>query len=283
MLGKHIALELGKTCDVYGCDIRGKQNVLKNFKSIDLVGNNDILEYLDEVQPDVICHTAAIVDVNRCENEKSLAFQLHVEASRNIAESCKCLFIYISTDSVFNGIRGNYSEVDHPDPINYYALTKLQGENAILAANSLSLVIRTNMFGYASASGKSLAEWALTNLRNGHKISGYDDVRFNPLYTRQFARIISTLIHLQRTPVGILNVASAFTISKYEFIKTICATFGYSPDLVQRTKLVETGAPRPRNTYLNIDKLKALIGNVPTAYDGVLEMRKDLGGHDQDN
>lgn len=148
MLGSDIVkIFLNNNYKVFGIDKNDNINNNINFYKMDLTNLIELKKVLRNINPDLIIHTAAFVDVNFCENNIQKAIDLHVVVTRILAKF-GCQMIYISTDSVFNGIKGNYTEDDIPDPLNVYARTKLLGEFATLSNNKKATVIRTNIFGF---------------------------------------------------------------------------------------------------------------------------------------
>ena len=236
MLGKDIVEILSNNinCSVYGFS----RTVNPRFSDAhQVIGDLTNLEFLssslDKINPDVIVHCAAIVNVDECETNKRVAEVLHRDITAILAryKSRSTRFIYISTDSVFDGQKGNYTEEDMPNPINYYAKTKRDGEIVVLENNHNAVVIRTNIYGFHLESGKSLAEWAIDNLQQGKSISGFTDVYFNPVYTKQLCEVIKDIITAKYFK-GILNVTSKEYCSKYEFLLRIAQQFNFNPNLV---------------------------------------------------
>lgn len=228
-----------------------------NFIACNLADPVAFRQILDELKPDVVIHSAANVNLNDCEKEKAYTYQLHVLASRVIA-SCKYIkkSIYISTDSVFDGITGNYREDDYVAPLNYYALTKALGEEAFANASHPSIVLRTNIFGFSKPLRSSLFEWAWANLNDNQVIAGYSNVFFNPLYVGSLAKIVNQLLH-QEEATGILHVGTRHGLSKYEFISKVADIFNFSPSLIRSGLADNNGAiKRPMNTILNTDKVE---------------------------
>ncbi len=105
--------------------------------------------FLQQTQPDLIIHAAALTGVRRCEEDRELCWETNVGGTRNLVEGFQKLgggglFAYISTACVFQGDRGMYSESDLPYPKNFYALTKLLGEQIVIDGARNHLIIRTN-------------------------------------------------------------------------------------------------------------------------------------------
>lgn len=124
-------------------------------------------DLLDEYRPEVVIHCAAMANVDACETQPDLAYHINATVPGEMALACKSRgvrFVHISTDAVFDGQRGDYSETDTPNPINVYAKTKLAGEQAVLSANADALVARVNFYGYSLFGKRSLGEFFVNNL-----------------------------------------------------------------------------------------------------------------------
>lgn len=285
MLGKDIVDEMfnKNEFDIYG--ISRSQQINSKIKEYicDLIDFKKVKEILDEIDPDIIIHCAANVNVDSCEKNKKAAYQINSEATRVLAayEPSKVKFIYISTDSIFNGDKGNYSENDRPDPLNYYGFTKLEGERLVLQENLNSIIIRTNIYGFHKPTlEKSLVEWALKEFEESSAISGFYDVFFNPVYTKQLAKEIYNLIHLDFR--GTINIGCKERISKYEFLVKLAEVFNIEKMLVNKSSIENTSfeAKRPKNTTLNMRKLNNTINRELKIEAGLKELFNDYNETD---
>ena len=260
MLGKDIVEEFSDDSEIFGI-------TRSNIKTMYPIFVGDINDpqlqrkVIKEVKPDIIIHTAAIVNVDLCEIEKEAANNIHAKVPENLCFLSNAKFIYISTDSVFDGQKGNYREDSLVNPLNFYAKSKVMGEKAVLKANNKSIVVRTNIYGYHMPLGKSLAEWAIGKLSAGNQITGFSDVMFNPLYTKQLARIIRKLIDVDYN--GIIHAVSSDVISKYDFLLKLAEEFNFNTTLVNRGSINDSRflAKRPTKMFLNNDKLKEICDN----------------------
>jgi dTDP-4-dehydrorhamnose reductase len=258
---------------------RSKMQTVFNYIKADLLNEEELNDLLVSVAPDIIVHCAAMVNLNDCEQHKNEAYKTHVEVTKKLAsyQPGKCRFIYISTDSVFDGITGNYSETDAPAPLNYYAKSKLEGEKAAAEANDLSLIIRTNMYGFNKyKNGNSLFEWIYKNLNSRHSITGFTDAIFNPLYTGQLAELISQLINKNVT--GVIHAGCIEKVSKFQFALLVANTFEFDESLIQNGLSDEMHSilQRPRNTSLNVELLNNHIEKPFSIRDGINELKNDF-------
>lgn len=224
----------------------------------DLCRAEQVRELLRAVRPEWVVHCAAVTDVDWCERNPDATWAINVRAAGDVARAAAEVgagIVYVSTDSVFDGQRGGYTEDDEPAPLNVYARNKLAGERAVSENAARAIILRTNLFGWNCRAKLSLAEWVLDRLESGTPFPGFDDVVFAPLLVNDLADVIFELI--DRGASGLYHAASAEAISKYEFARLIAGVFDRDPDLVRPARLADQplGAPRPLNTALRADKL----------------------------
>ncbi len=264
MLGRRVRESLGRAgggVEVFGASRSPSEDLPKNrsFQG-DVSDPSFMRRIMIDLRPAAVVHCAALTDVNACESRRDEAWQLHVDSTQILAEY-NLKLVYISTDSVFDGRRGNYLEGDETNPLNHYAATKLAGEKAAAGDQAEAVILRTNIYGSHSARhpGKSLAEWALGALEKQEEIRGFHDVYFNPLYTGQVAELVHEAVIGKRFPAGTYHAGSTQSISKYEFLCVLARCFGYDDTLIQSVSIDEMGfdAERPKNTVLNIERMCA--------------------------
>lgn len=239
----------------------------------DLTDKDFIAVIRDFARYDAIVHCAAEVNLQTAENQPEWVERIHVNATKMVASELKnALFIYISTDSVFDGRKGNYAETDSTNPLNHYARTKLEGEHVVQQYAAEFYILRTNIYGLQSPLKNSLAEWAYKQLVKSIPVSGYSNVYFNPLYIKQLAAVVRVFIE-KRPERGIYNAVSDQAVSKYAFIRKLADKWGFSPDLVSPVEADYEGIAlkRPYNTVLNNQKLKSLFPEVSTDLDSGIE------------
>lgn len=232
-----------------------------NTLECDLRDQQHLRAVLGGLEIDAVIHCAAITDVAYCEEHPGVAHQVHLNATEELTRAFPhARFLYISTDAVFDGREGKYSEVSIPNPLNTYARTKLEGENAALRLSD-SVVIRTNLYDIRRSGGRSLSEWAYQNLIAGQAISGFSQVYFNPLHVSQIASIIQLLLGEYRSVRGIIHLGSDVDLSKYAFLREICRYLNFSNELLSRSELpsFRDKIQRPLNTTLDIELAGALF------------------------
>jgi dTDP-4-dehydrorhamnose reductase len=232
---------------------------------------------LDEVRPRWVVHCAAATGVDWCEEHPDEALAINAGASGVLARAAAragAQVAYVSTDSVFDGARGGYTEDDAPAPLNAYARSKLMGEVRVREALPGALLLRTNLYGWNAQPKQSLAEWVLERLEAGAPFPGFTDLVFAPLLANDLAEMILDL--LGRGTSGTWHLASADACSKYDFARALAEEFGHDPALVTPARAADSGfrAARPRNTSLDASRAAAALGRpMPTIRQGLRRFR----------
>ena len=243
--------------------------VIKGIRSeqCDLINDNSIKNYVCDFNPSVIIHCASLTNIDQCETDQNLTRKINVLTTKNIVEAIAdkdIKLVYISTDAVYDGGKGNFSENDPIGPQNYYGISKYEGEMEVLK-NKTSLVLRTNLFGWNIQDKKSLGEWILEELKADHNIKCFKDAYFSSIYTFELARVID--IAIQNNLSGIYNCGSSDACSKYEFAIKIAECFGLDTSLVTPIYIDDFyfKAKRGKNLTLNVNSLqKELNYRLPT-------------------
>ena len=124
------------------------ESIHPKHSELELSDRNAVFSFIKNNEIDTVIHTAALIEIRECEENKPKAWQDNVQATENLIDACSkyytnVYFIYISTPSVFDGYRGMYNEYDIPCPANFYGLTKLIGEFVVKRLSN-HLIIRTN-------------------------------------------------------------------------------------------------------------------------------------------
>tara|TARA_B100000315_G_scaffold248556_1_gene278571 strand:+ start:92 stop:1024 length:933 start_codon:yes stop_codon:yes gene_type:complete len=253
MLGNNLAYYFKNKYEVLG--LYNTHPVIINgvhTKQCDISSKDSVNKIINEFNPQIIIHCAALSDVDQCEIDKNLAERINILSTKNIVDSIndRVKMIYISTDAVYDGIKGNFLEDDIINPLNYYGLSKYEGELEILKKEN-SLVFRTNFFGWNIQEKNSLSEWILDELRAKNKIYGFKDAYFSSIYTLDFARVIDSAI--QKDLSGIFNCGCTDTYSKFEFAQKIAVKFGFDKLLISPISIDDFNFKAPRGKILTLD------------------------------
>jgi dTDP-4-dehydrorhamnose reductase len=223
-----------------------------------------------KVRPSICFHFAACTNLACCEENPEYAEQINGSASAVIAEACAEIgarVVYMCTDSIFDGKKGDYTETDAPAPLNSYARTKLSGERATLAASQQNLSIRGNIFGTERdpSNALKLYDWAVKSLRLQEPITGFADIFFNPLSIETLSEILGKIVQLD-LPGGCWHVGTNKPVSKDQFIRLIAKSNGLSDACVTRGLQAHLNLQpaRPLNTTLQTLKIETAGISMPT-------------------
>ena len=233
-------------------------------------------EVIDLVKPDVIINLASLTNVDACESNTELAFSVHVGGTKNLASSFSGPIIHLSTDYVFNGENGPYSEDDTTDPINVYGLSKLASEKALLDGQNNNLVIRANVvYDYCVDTQASFLNWVVDSLNEGHEISVVNDQWNNPTWTDSLAVVIQRSI--DRELFGIAHWGDGEWLNRFDFALKIADVFKLDKKLIKPISTDELGqvAPRPMKGGLKTEYIQKTLNLEPPPLEESLTAIKD--------
>jgi len=234
------------------------------MRQADLVDFAATRELMRSLRPETIIHCAAATNVDWCESYPEETEAINVRASALLAEMACDLgarLVYISTDAVFDGNQGNYSETDQPAPVNVYGRSKLAGEHAVLERYASALIVRVNIYGWNAQEKLSLGEWFWRQLREEERVPGFTDITFCPMLVNDLAEVLWQM--LERRLSGLYHVTGSEKISKYEFGRRVATTFGLDPGKVVPTRVRDASlkARRPLDISLNTNKVCQALGS----------------------
>jgi len=264
LLGLNLALETTRRHTVFGAV---NHHALKTdaFKVIqtDLLVPGAVEHLLERTRPDWVIHCAALANLDACETDPLLAQQLNTELPRTLASYVArsgARLVHVSTDSVFDGLRGDYSEDDIPTPVGEYSRTKLVGELAVAEADPTAIIARVNLYGWSLTGNRSLAEFFFNNLSLHKQVMGFTDVFFCPLLANDLADLFVRM--LERKLSGLYHVVSSESLSKYDFGLRLAQRFNLDGSLINPTSVTQSGlkASRSPNLILRSDKLAHALG-----------------------
>lgn len=232
----------------------------------DLTNPSSLEEVLEQTQPQVVLHCAAMANVDECERQPQRALQVNTELPQALARAAArhgFRLVHLSTDAVFDGQRGDYTEEDTPQPLSVYARSKWQAEQQVLEACPQAIVARVNFYGWSLSGQRSLGEFFFYNLKEGKPVKGFTDVFFCPLEATQLADLLLRLV--EKGAAGLFHVVSSECQSKYQFGVSIARRFGLDESLIEPVSVMEGGlvARRSPNLRLRTDKLRAVLGEAP--------------------
>lgn len=258
-------------------------------KGIDITKKETLEAVKNYKDAKFVLHLAAKVDVDGCEEDKELgkngdAWRLNVEGVRNVASLCLSegkVMIYISTDAVFDGAKKQgeeYSEDDFPNPINWYAKTKYEGEKIVQEMGLQYMVVRL-AYPYRAQYEikKDFVKTIRERLEKNLPVAAVEDHIMTPTFIDDIAYALDVLI--TNNSNGIFHVVGSQSLSPYEASIKIAEAFNLDKDLISKTTREEffsQRAPRPFNSALQNGKIEALGIKMSTFDQGLVKIKKQL-------
>ena len=236
-----------------------------------------VADLLERTRPEVVIHCAALANLEACETQPDLAWRLNASLPGELAAATAqagIKLVHISTDAVFDGQRGNYTEEDQTSPLGVYARSKLAGEQAVTQANPQAIIARVNFYGWSLNGARSLAEFFYRNLSVGKSVNGFMDVFFCPLLVNDLVDLLLEMVGKGFN--GLYHVVSSDHLSKFEFGCRIARLFNLDEKLITPTSWRAGGlqAQRSPNLIMSTDKLARDLGfSPPDQQDGLRRFR----------
>jgi dTDP-4-dehydrorhamnose reductase len=186
---------------------------------------------IQAARPNLVIHTAAATDVDRCEREPDWAYEVNALGTRHVARAAAAAgadLISISTNYVFDGrLDRPYHEFDVPHPISHYGASKLAGETEALAATPSCWVVRTAML-YARE-GRNFVNTMRRLMAERNELSVVADQVGNPTYAPDLAAAIIDLY--ARAPAGVYHIVNSGTASWHDWACEIARLSGYTTEI----------------------------------------------------
>jgi dTDP-4-dehydrorhamnose reductase len=253
-----------------------------NSLKLDITNQISVSNLFNKVKLHAVIHTASETSVDRCEIEKDYTWKVNVKGTHNIAIACartNVKLAYISTDYVFNGEKGNYKEEDQPDPINYYGLTKLEGEKQVIEYCKNYAILRTSVLYGWHPWKQNFATWIINKLRREQEIAVVEDHYNTPTLADNLAQMAVEIV-AEKNLRGLYHASGRERISRYEFAKQIAKTFNLNSDLIKPVRMSQLTAwiaKRPKDSSLNTDKIQKQLKTKPlNITEGLNKMKEEM-------
>jgi len=235
-----------------------------SYHSIELTNKTQVTEIITTIAPDYIINTAAMTNVDACEDNKEECYEINVslvENLINISEKINAHLIHISTDFIFDGNSGPYSEDAQPNPLSYYGETKLLSEQRLLKSNIKFTILRTILvYGKVhDMSRNNIVLWVKKMLEDKKEITIVDDQYRMPTYVEDLALACKQAIDLNE--IGVFNVSSNTLLSIYEIAHQIASVFNLDASYIKPipTSILNQKAKRPPKTGFILDKTSEVL------------------------
>ena len=250
-----------------------------NYKYIDLdiTDETAVAQIITEQNPNVVINTAAMTNVDLCEEEKSECDDLNVNAVQYLADACEKIeahLIHISTDFIFDGENGPYKEEDEPNPLSYYGLSKLKSEQLLQDHTVKWTILRTIIvFGVGENLSKgNIVLWAKGALEKGDPLNIIDDQFRAPTLAEDLAD--ACILAATKKAFGVFNASGKDIMSIYEIVERIAKHYGNTTENLNRisTATLNQTAGRPPRTGFILDKSRKVLGYNPHSFEECLDI-----------
>jgi len=252
-----------------------------DYFTLDITDEDELRKKLLAIKPDAIINTAAMTNVDACENDKINCDKLNVEAVNYLAiisAEINAHLIHISTDFIFDGKKGYYKETDKPNPLSYYGESKLKSEAVLLNSTIDFTILRTILvYGKVYDMSKSnIVLWVKQMLTDKKEITIVDDQFRMPTYAEDLAMACKLAIDKKAT--GIFNISSSELLSIYEIAQQIADAFKLDKSLLKpiSTSTLNQTAPRPSKTGFDLNKTINELGFYPKTFREDLHRFKEI-------
>ena len=261
--------------------VTGKQKFLSNgndnrYSPLDILDSNQCHKVFSKFKPDYVIHAAAMTHVDKCEEDPDTCNSVNVDGTNNILKTCEKYgshLIFISTDFIFDGKNGSYSENSEPNPLSIYGMSKWNAEKLIRTSTIDSSIVRTSLvMGYfEDLITSNIILWAREKLSKGQEISIVNDQIRTPTWSMDLAEGCFLLI--ENRALGIYNISGSEKFRISELIMRVADHGNYNSNLIKEVKTKELGqiAPRPLISDLDISKARRNIGFNPHSFKDVLD------------
>ena len=272
MLGHKLIQKLGSRFEI-AATCRGSFGFIEMAKiflnariieNVDVTDSVRVLQVIDEIKPNVVINAAGVI--KQLPVSKDVTTALHVNSIfpqllGGLAEKHSFRLITVSTDCVFDGVKGDYTEADLPNALDLYGQSKRWGE--VSAPNCLT--IRTSIIGHELSTHHSLVDWFLSN--RGGAVKGFTNAIYSGFPTTVFADIIGDLIETHPALSGLYNVSSE-PINKYELLRLINNEYNAGIE-------IEPDSEFRIDRSLNSEKFRSEIGFTPMPWPEMVRLMRE--------
>ncbi|RYG03603.1 MAG: SDR family oxidoreductase [Chitinophagaceae bacterium] len=242
------------------------------FEEMDVTNPKQVEEVVLKYRPDAIIHTAAMTNVDTCHENNEACWDLNVKATKYLASLCDNLgihFIYVSTDFVFDGLKGPYKEDDEAKPVSFYGESKLAGERFTQEMKGSWAILRTILvYGILKDMSRSnIVLWAKGALEKGNSINVVNDQWRMPTLAEDLAE--ACLLAVEQKAKGIYHISGKDMMSIVELVRRVADFWNLDKNLISEISSDSLGqeAKRPKKTGFILDKAMTDLNYQPHSFE----------------
>ena len=252
------------------------------YEELDVLDLDRLNELVERYLPDSIIHTAAMTNVDACEAERAKCYALNVQSVKNLIDVCQIRdiqLIHLSTDFIFDGENGPYTEEAEPNPLSYYGETKLESELILKKSSCRWAILRTIIvYGIVNDMSRSnIVLWAKGALEKGESIHVVNDQWRMPTLAEDLAACC--LLAVKKNASGVFNASGKDLMSILEIVERVADHYGLNKSLIKAisAESLNQVAKRPKKTGFILDKAILELGYSPHSFEeGMAIMDKQL-------
>ena len=249
-----------------------------SYVALDIRNKSQVESCIQENKPTHVIHTAAMTNVDQCELDPIGCEELNVISTRYLWDACKknnVHFQLLSTDFIFDGNKGNYSEIDEPNPLSVYAQSKVDAENLLLKDEyeNWSIVRTIIVYGQGeNLSRNNIVCWAKEALEKNQVMNIIDDQFRAPTWADDLAWACIRILQKK----GIYHIAGPETMSIHEIVSRVAQFYNLNQDSINKTdsSTLNQPAKRPPKTGFDLTKAKIELGYNPKTLEETLVFLK---------
>ena len=243
---------------------------------VDITNKNEVDSFFESEKPDLVINSAAMADVDLCEEERELCWKVNVEGVQNLVDMCNRYgshLTHISTDYIFDGNKesGIYLENDNPNPQGYYAESKLEGERIILDSNISHSILRTILV-YGLHNKPNIVTFLKSYLEEGKSVNLVSDQVRMPTFVDDLSR--ACISASEKKARGVFHICGPEQMSYLDIGNRIAEYFSFDKSLINhvQTKDLNQKAKRPFRTGFDLQKSKEKLNYIPTNFEDSLKL-----------
>jgi dTDP-4-dehydrorhamnose reductase len=233
--------------------------ILANRDMVDVTNFKQVTAVFQDIKPDIVIHLAAKTDVDLCEKQPELAYEVNGIGTKNIAEASKRNHIklcYVSTAAVFDGVKSSFTESDKTNPVNEYGKSKLAGEKFILDICQDYLIVRIPWLIGGGIKEKKFISYILKQIQVAADLHVVNDTFGNLAYAPTVLNFIRNCIEKSR--IGLFHFASKTKCSRYEIARKIIQLTGKRISITPVSSSYFQAhffSPRPKHEVIYSEKM----------------------------
>ena len=243
------------------------------YESLDITSKKEVEAIFNKYQPDVVINTAAMTNVDACEDDKDQCWEVNVKAVELLLNETKrhnSHLIHLSTDFVFDGENGPYKETDKPNPLSYYAKSKLASEELLLASDYKNTAIARTIIVYGvgeNLSRGNIVVWAKGAMEQQQPLTIIDDQFRSPTLAEDLAD--GCILIAEKKATGIYHLSGKDIMSILELVYRVADYYGLDKGCITpiKTATLNQKAKRPPKTGFILDKAINDLGYSPHSFE----------------